>query len=97
LFGETATHIFRVAQELATNAAKHAHPSWIEINFEAAGRQARLVISHDGQPYRPDVEAEHSGMGMHMVRQRLPGGIFCFRGVSHPPATDVRHNKPRLK
>ncbi|HYF33640.1 MAG TPA: PAS domain S-box protein, partial [Prosthecobacter sp.] len=71
LLGESATHIFRVAQELATNAAKHANPTWIEISFEAALDQARLAIAHDGKPYRPDAEHPQGGMGMHMVRQRL--------------------------
>jgi PAS domain S-box-containing protein len=69
--GESATHIFRVAQELATNAAKHARPTWIEINFETMPDHARLMISHDGTGYRPDGEQQNAGMGMHMVRQRL--------------------------
>lgn len=70
LTGESATHIFRVAQELATNAAKHASPSWIEISFEMAPQEARLLVTHDGAPYRPASSAIE-GMGMHLVRQRL--------------------------
>ncbi|MDZ4289997.1 MAG: PAS domain S-box protein [Prosthecobacter sp.] len=79
---ESATHIFRIAQELAINAAKHARPSWIEISFEAVREPARLLIAHDGSPYRPG-SIEHEGMGMHMVRQRLDalGASLSF----HPP------------
>jgi PAS domain S-box-containing protein len=57
LVGETSTHVFRVAQELATNAAKHARPGWIDI-------------AHNGIAYRPD-QTSKEGMGMHLVRQRL--------------------------
>ena len=92
LTGETATHIFRVAQELATNAAKHARPSWIEISFERAGDQARLVITHDGLTYRPTSE-ESEGMGMHLVRQRLDalGASLTFHptGAGEDPVTVV--------
>jgi len=82
LTGESATHIFRVAQELATNAAKHARPSWIEISFEMTDREARLLVTHDGTPYRPAGVAVE-GMGMHLVRQRLDalGASLSF----HPP------------
>jgi PAS domain S-box-containing protein len=82
LTGESATHIFRVAQELATNAAKHANASWIEISFEMTGREARLLVTHDGIPYRPTATSGE-GMGMHLVRQRLDalGASLHF----HPP------------
>ncbi|TDU71458.1 PAS domain S-box-containing protein [Prosthecobacter fusiformis] len=83
LTGESATHIFRVAQELATNAAKHASATWIEISFEMTHQEARLLITHDGVPYKPTT-ASVEGMGMHLVRQRLDalGASLQF----HPPA-----------
>lgn len=86
LTGETATHIFRVAQELATNAAKHAGASWIEISFEVTGPEARLLITHDGEPYDPSASAAAEGMGMHLVRQRLDalGSSLSF----YPPDPD---------
>lgn len=82
LTGESATHIFRVAQELATNAAKHARPSWIEVSFEVTHQEARLLITHDGEVYQPAV-TNLEGMGMHLVRQRLDalGASLNF----HPP------------
>lgn len=67
---ETSTHIFRVAQELASNAAKHSGCSWIEIGFETGAQEARLVIRHDGSLYDPQ-KNQGGGMGMHLVRQRL--------------------------
>ncbi len=70
LTGEAATHVFRVAQELATNAAKHAEPTWIEISFEDGTEDARLVITHDGTPYRSNLP-NGAGMGMLLVHQRL--------------------------
>ncbi len=89
--GEPATHIFRVAQELATNAAKHARPSWIEISFEVGRTEARLVITHDGTPYRQE-STHQSGMGMHLVRQRLDalGASLTFHAAAEDePVTAV--------
>ncbi len=86
LTGETATHIFRVAQELANNAAKHSRCTWLEIAFETTPTEARLVVSHDGMPYRPgESDSNGSGMGMHFVRQRLDalGASLVF----HPPTS----------
>ena len=86
LTGETATHIFRVAQELANNAAKHGNCSWLEISFETTPAEARLVVSHDGLPYKPgDAGTSGTGMGMHLVRQRLDamGAALIF----HPPTS----------
>ncbi|MEN3941539.1 PAS domain S-box protein [Prosthecobacter sp. SYSU 5D2] len=82
LTGESATHIFRVAQELATNAAKHSGAAWIEISFDMTAQEARLLITHNGEPYKPTATAVE-GMGMHLVRQRLDalGASLHF----HPP------------
>lgn len=85
LTGETATHIFRVAQELANNTAKHGNCSWLEISFESTLAEAQLVVRHDGLPYKPgDAINSGTGMGMHLVRQRLDalGASLIF----HPPA-----------
>jgi PAS domain S-box-containing protein len=85
LAGESATHIFRVAQELATNAAKHANADWIEITCEMAQDEVRLMIAHNGAPYRPEA-VNGEGMGMHLVRQRLDalGASISF----HSPRPD---------
>lgn len=69
--GETATHIFRIAQELITNVAKHAQPNWIEVSFEVLDHEGRLQITHDGKPFRPGAESKTGGMGLHLVQQRL--------------------------
>lgn len=84
LSGETATHIFRVAQELVTNAAKHARASWVEISFEITRHEGRLLISHDGESYNPTLTSASEGMGMHLVRQRLDalGASLTY----HPPS-----------
>ena len=46
-------------------------------------QEARLLITHDGVPYKPAAVAVE-GMGMHLVRQRLDalGASLHF----HPPA-----------
>ena len=71
---EAATHLYRIAQELATNAVKHGHATQIEILLWREGDDLELQVRNNGLPYKGLVAAppsEKGGMGMHMIRQRL--------------------------
>ncbi len=68
---EVAAQIYRVAQELATNAAKHSHPSWIEISLTKEELDLRLEVSHNGSQFDPKVRSENRGMGLHIMQQRV--------------------------
>ena len=72
-------HLFRIAQELVTNAAKHARPSLIEIRCAAEDRVLRLEVENDGQPF-PDHSVASRGLGLQLVRQRIRalGGQIHF-------------------
>ena len=69
---QTATHVFRIAQELAVNAAKHGGGRWVAIRFSllpaATPPQARLEVANDGVAF--DGAASSEGMGLHLVKQR---------------------------
>lgn len=80
---EGATQVYRIAQELATNAAKHAKPTKIAISLVAADHIARLEVAHDGLSFDPST-TPHSGMGLHLMQQR----------VDALGATLVFHNRP---
>jgi signal transduction histidine kinase len=69
------THVFRIAQELAVNAAKHARPSWIRI--DATAREGRLVVQVESDGAAPG-DARGGGIGLEMIRQRARalGGKF---------------------
>jgi signal transduction histidine kinase len=69
---EAATHLYRIAQELATNAVKHGKATQVEILFWKEDRDLQLQIRSNGSPFEgPKAGDEQQGMGMHMVRQRL--------------------------
>lgn len=64
-----ATHVFRIAQELVTNAAKHARPRRILICLYEVPGGFRLEVSNDGRPfYGP--RRRRQGMGLHFVQFR---------------------------
>lgn len=65
----TATHLYRIAQEAATNAAKHAQASQIVIGLTRRDNQLALRIQDDGTGI-PDELSRHSGMGLHLMRYR---------------------------
>jgi PAS domain S-box-containing protein len=69
LSDSAATHLYRIAQEAITNAAKHAKPTRIEVSCERAQQELVLTVSDDGVGVC-DHAAEGGGMGMHIMRYR---------------------------
>ena len=67
---EEGIHVFRIAQELLHNAAKHANPSRLWVKIQVRAGRLRLEVGHDGSAFVPD--GSHSeGMGLYMMQQRL--------------------------
>ncbi|MGJ8723233.1 MAG: response regulator [Roseibacillus sp.] len=64
-----ATHLFRIAQELITNAAKHAKPTRVDIGLFHAAGGIRLEVENDGRPFQGPVGFS-DGMGLHFVQFR---------------------------
>ena len=65
----TAAHLFRIAQELTANAAKHASPNRIVIRLEELDDRVLLSVTNDGTPFRRGPRTK-SGMGLHFIQQR---------------------------
>lgn len=63
------THVFRIVQELVTNAAKHARPSWIDACVVVADGRLKIEVENDGKSFVP-AGATVSGLGLQFVRQR---------------------------
>lgn len=77
------THIYRIAQELATNAARHARPVGIGITLSGNGRSMVLQVSNDGIPFDGN-PGKSAGMGLYAVRKHVEalGGSISFKAGS---------------
>lgn len=70
-------HLYRIAQEAVTNAAKHAKASKVLITLARRGKRLELAIEDDGV----GLSEEGSGLGLKIMRQRCLtlGGTFAVR------------------
>jgi len=65
--GDTAIHLFRIAQEAVNNAAKHSGAEHIDITLTADDNRLCLRVADDGV----GLPAERSdGMGLHIMEYR---------------------------
>jgi PAS domain S-box-containing protein len=69
LSDNAATHLYRIAQEAITNAAKHAKPTRIEFSCQRIQQDLVLTVSDDGVGFC-DNGADGGGMGLHIMRYR---------------------------
>lgn len=76
------THLYRIAQELATNAARHAQATCITISLVVAAdaRSLTLRVANDGISFNGKPVASSQGMGLHAVRKHVEalGGQITF-------------------
>jgi signal transduction histidine kinase len=69
LSSTAAIHLFRIAQEAASNAVKHARATTIVIALDTAYGSSSLRVSDDGVGFFPPV-SERRGMGLNTMRYR---------------------------
>lgn len=71
----TATQLYRIAQESLTNAVRHGNPSQLSVQLTLKGNRLEVVITDDGKGFDPTA-IEGSGSGMKIMRYRtgLIGG-----------------------
>jgi signal transduction histidine kinase len=62
-----ATQLYRIAQEAATNAAKHAAAERIDIRVTVHGPEVTLAIIDDGIGF-PDKSLDSKGLGLRLMR-----------------------------
>ena len=75
-----ATQLYRIAQEAATNAAKHAGAEQIDIRISVADSEITLAVIDDGVGF-PDNLSYSKGLGLRLMRHgaALIGGTFNVR------------------
>jgi PAS domain S-box-containing protein len=66
---DVATHLYRIAQELITNAARHAQPTQIYVKLEELSGSIRLTVINDGMPMQKAAPG-HMGMGLKIIHYR---------------------------
>jgi signal transduction histidine kinase len=64
-----AVHLFRIAQEALSNAAKHGHAKGVVIALEVCDGALSLRVSDDGTGFDP-ICSERKGMGLNIMRYR---------------------------
>lgn len=73
--GDTATHVYRIAQEAVSNAIKHGKARNIVIRLETSENEKILNVIDDGTGFRLP-RGNTSGMGLRIMnyRARVTGG-----------------------
>jgi signal transduction histidine kinase len=76
----TATHLYRIAQEAISNAARHGKAKNITITFAGSDEDATLSIEDDGSGL-PEPLPRGQGMGLRIMTHRaaMIGGSFSIR------------------
>jgi signal transduction histidine kinase len=65
----TASHLYRIAQEAINNAVRHGHAKTIAIELQNGDTEAVLSVTNDGAPL-PTKLGRSGGMGLHIMRYR---------------------------
>ncbi len=65
-----ATHLFRIAQEATTNAARYARATRLSIQLETTARRLRLVITDNGIGLAAGLQNSLPGMGLKIMEYR---------------------------
>ncbi len=84
LAADTATNIFRVAQELLTNVARHAQAKTVQLRLSVEADGLRLEVRDDGRGITEQERAGAGSFGLLGIRERVSmlGGDFVIGGTS---------------
>ena len=64
-----SVHLYRIAQEALTNAARHAHANAIELTLVAHGTDVRVTVADDGTGL-PAATFGGRGLGLRLMQYR---------------------------
>lgn len=85
-----ATHLYRIAQEAVSNAARHARATSIQILLSVDEGQIDLRVRDDGIGLANTTLASGGGLGLHTMKARASalGGTLSANPV-HPHGTEI--------
>ena len=87
---ETATQMFRIAQESVNNAVKHAEAKQIVVRLERRPDAAVLQVMDDGVGFLPN-QIESPGFGLKIMNHRAEMIGASLQIYSHPGCGTVVH------
>jgi len=65
-----ATHLYRIAQESLSNAVRHGQASQVKVILATGEGQVRLRILDNGRGFPDQIDKNHPGMGIRIMRYR---------------------------
>ena len=77
---ETATHLFRIAQEATNNAKRHGRATRVNIDLTISEESLSLTVKDDGQGFLQSTSTQR-GMGMNIMKYRatIIGGTLSIK------------------
>ena len=74
-----AVHLYRIAQEAATNAIKHGHAKNVLLSLAGNGSRVILTIKDDGKGFPPKTKSKGMGLRVMHHRARMIGATISVR------------------
>jgi two-component system sensor histidine kinase UhpB len=68
---ERSTALFRILQEILTNAARHAKATVVKVSLRRAGHQLRLEVRDNGRGIKESEQAGTKSLGLLGLRERV--------------------------
>jgi PAS domain S-box-containing protein len=94
--GDTATALFRVAQEALTNAITHGHAKRVDVSITASKQKISMTVRDDGQGFDLlEQRPARSHMGLRVMKEMMVSAGGAFTIDSGPrKGTTVRVSLP---
>jgi PAS domain S-box-containing protein len=94
--GDTATALFRVAQEALTNAVTHGHAKRVDVSITASKQKINMTVRDDGQGFDLiEQRPPRSHMGLRVMKEMMDSAGGAFTIESRPrKGTTVRVSLP---
>jgi signal transduction histidine kinase len=74
---DTATTLYRIAQEGVYNAVRHAHADTVQLQVKVTGTDIDLLVSDNGKGFDPSRVARGMGLRIMRFRAQMIGGYVA--------------------
>jgi signal transduction histidine kinase len=74
---DTATNLYRIAQEGVYNAARHAQADSIQLQIKVTGTDIDLLVSDNGKGFDPSRVGRGMGLRIMRFRAQMIGGYVA--------------------